>query len=117
MRKNTVLIICLLTLVFVGCTTTAPTEYYRPSEALETEYRIGGQFDPKVGWAGEVTITIDDEPIIVEKLPFFSNTLELKGEYAGSAVLVQLTKVRTFGSKYIRADVVINKERAASLTF
>jgi len=112
----TALIISLLTLAIVGCTTTAPTEYYRSADAPETVYRIGGEYDPNVGW-GEVTITINDESVIVERLPAFSNTAELTGDYAGKPVLVQLTKVRTFKSKYLRADVTIDKERAASLTF
>lgn len=117
MNKKTVLILSLFTLVIVGCTTTAPTEYYRSADALETVYRIGGEYDPNIGWAGEVTIIINDESVIVAKLPAFSNTAELTGEYAGKPVLVQLTKVRTFESKYLRADVTIDQERAASLTF
>lgn len=117
MRTNTPLILILFTLVVAGCTTTAPTEYYRPADAPETVYRIGGEYDPNTGWAGEVTITVDDETILREKLPPFSNTAELVGTFEGMPVLVQLTKIRTFKSKYLRADVTIGGERAASLTF
>ena len=117
MRKTTAIILSLFALVIVGCTTIAPTEYYRSADALESVYRIGGKYDPNISWAGEVTITINDESVIVEKLPAFSNTAELTGEYEGKTVLVQLTKVRTFKSKYLRADVTIDQERAASLTF
>lgn len=117
MKTKTPLILILFTLAVVGCTTTAPSEYYRSADRPETVYRIGGEYDPSIGWAGEVTITIDDEPILREKLPPFSNTAELVGTFQGMPVLVQLTKVRTFESKYLRADVTIGEEWAASLTF
>lgn len=104
-------------IAIVGCTTTAPTEYYRSASAAETVYRIGGEYDPNIGWAGEVTITINDESVIRGELPAFSNTAELFGEYAGKPVRVQFMKVRTFESKYLRADVTIDKEQAVSLTF
>ncbi|MGJ8638524.1 MAG: hypothetical protein ACSHYA_03950 [Opitutaceae bacterium] len=117
MGNTTPHILTLLTLIVVGCTTTAPTEYYRPASAAETVYRIGGEYDPNIGWAGAVTITINDESVIREKLPAFSNTAELSGEYAGKPVRVQFTKVRNFKSKYLRADVTIDKEQAVSLTF
>jgi hypothetical protein len=117
MKKLNLLFLSLTALAVIGCTTIAPTEYYRPAGSVEKPYRLGGQLDPTAGWAGEVTITINDEPVIQERVPFFANTAELSGEYNGKPVLVQLTKVRTFESKYIRADVMIDKERAASLTF
>lgn len=117
MANIRLLILALLTLTAVGCVTKAPTEYYRPAGVAEAVYRIGGEYDPNISWAGEVTITINDEAVIREKLPAFSNTAELSGVYQGKDVLVQLTKVRTFKSKYLRADVMINQEPAASLTF
>ncbi len=117
MKKLSLLFLSVTALAVIGCTTIAPTEYYRPSGSMEKPYRLGGQYDPNVGLAGEVTITINDEPVIQERVPLFSNTAELSGEYAGKPVLVQLTKVRNFESKYIRADVTIDTERAASLTF
>jgi hypothetical protein len=117
MKKTTPFMLTLFTLVIVGCTTTAPTEYYRPANAADTVYRIGGEYDPNVGWAGEVTITINDEAVIRERLPAFTNTAELSGEYAGKPVQVLLTKVRTFKSKYLRGDVRIDNERTVSLTF
>lgn len=98
-----------------GCTAIGPTEYYRPAGSVEKPYRIGGQFDPNVGLADE--ITINDEPVIQERVPLFSNTAYLAGEYAGKPVLLDLIKVRNFESKYIRADVTIDDERAVSLTF
>jgi len=107
----------LLSAVLVGCTTVAPTEYHRPADARETVYRIGGEYDPDVSWAGEVTITINDESVVKEKLPAFANTAEVMSEYRGKPVEVQFTKVRTLNSKYIRADVRIDDEWAASLTF
>lgn len=111
------LLLSVTALALIGCTTIAPTEYYRPAGSVEKPYRIGGQFDPNVGLAGEVTITINGEPIIQERVPLFSNMSELAGEYAGKPVLVDLIKVRNFESKYIRADVTIDDERAVSLTF
>ena len=107
----------LLLLFAVGCATIAPTEYHRPAHAVDTVYRIGGEFEPNTGLAGEVIITIDDEEVIRGKLPALSTTAEFLGEYQGQDVLVELTKVRKIGSKYLRADVTIGNERAASLTF
>lgn len=116
-KKILPLILSILTLAVVGCTTSAQTEFYRPAGSAEAPYRIGGQLDPNTGLAGEVSITINETVVIREKLPPFTNTSELSGEYAGQSVLVVLTKVRSFGSKYVRADVTIGNERAASLTF
>jgi hypothetical protein len=117
MKKLERIFLSAAALAVIGCTTIAPTEYYRPAGSVEKPISLGGQYDPNVGLAGEVTITINGEPVIEERVPLFSNTAELSGEYAGKPVLVQLTKVRTFESKYIRADVMIDDERAASLTF
>lgn len=117
MKYKTHLILALLSLAMIGCTTIAPVEHYRSADEAETLYRVGGEYDPNVGWAGEVTITINDEPVIEGRLPAFSNLAEMTGDYAGKPVLVQFTKVRTFKSKYLRADVSIDNERAVSLTF
>lgn len=73
--------------------------------------------DPMSGWAGEVFITVNGQHVIQKKLPAFTNTTEVEGEFEGKSVLVVLTRVQTFGSNYVRADVMIGSERAASLTF
>jgi hypothetical protein len=117
MRKTIPLILSLLVLGIIGCTTTAQTEFYRPPGSMDEPYRIGGKMDPMSGWAGEVYITINDELVIQKKLPAFTNTTEVIGEYEGKSVIVLLTRVQTFGSNYVRADVTIGSERAASLTF
>ena len=117
MQKTPLIALSIVGLAVIGCTTVAPTEYYRPVGSVEKPYRLSGQFDPNEGLAGEVTITVNDEPIIKERLPVFSNTAEMAGEYKGKPVLVYVTRVRNFSSNYLRADVIINKERAVSLTF
>ena len=117
MSKKTPLILSLIALAAIGCTTVAPVEYHRPADATATVYRIGGEYDPNIGLAGEVSIMIDEQTVVTEELPAFWNGVEFSGVYQGRSVFVQLTKVRTFGSRYLRADVTIDGERAASLTF
>lgn len=117
MKKHQYAILSLTALVAIGCTAVAPTEYYRPAGSVAAPYRLDGEYDPKVGLGGEVTININDEEVIQERLPVFSNTAEMSGEYAGKPILVQLTKVQTFKSRYLRADITIDDERAISLTF
>jgi len=104
-------------LLSIGCVTTSPTEYYRPKGSAEEPHSLNGKFDPNVGWAGEMIISIDGKPVIHERLAAFSKAGELTGEYGGKAVTVRWSKVRTLKSKYIRADVTINGEPTVSLTF
>lgn len=117
MNKLTPLILSILVIAVVGCSTTAQKEYYRPKDSVGERYRIGGKLEPCIVGAGELSITINDEPIIQERLPAFANTAEVSGEYEGKPVLVSLTRVHNFGSRYVRADVSIGDERAASLAF
>lgn len=117
MKKIIPLTLSILFFMLVGCTTTAQTQFYRPAGSVAEPYRIGGKLDPMSGWAGEVYVTINEQLVIQKKLPAFTNTTEVSGEYEGKSVTVVLTRIQTFGSNYVRADVMIGNERAASLTF
>ena len=103
--------------IIQSCASVAPTQFYRPQNYNGEPYRISGKLEPMSGWAGRVTITINDQPVIVENLPLFSNSTEGKGTFQGKTVIAFITQVESLFSSYVRADVLIGNERAASLTF
>lgn len=110
------LTLSVLILGLAGCTTTARPELYKPAESTAATYRIGGELDPYNRGSAVVTITINEEVVIQAKLPALKKTTEGTGTFEGKTVHVLITKVRTFNSSYVRADVTMDGERAASLT-
>lgn len=118
MKKIYLVIGVIITVfVFQSCASVAPTQFYRPQNHSGEAYRISGKLEPMSGWAGKVTITINDQPVITESLPVFSNSTEAKGSFQGKTVTAFITQVTSFLSSYIRADVHIENERAATLAF
>jgi len=117
MKTKHIALLLVVAAVFVGCTTVAPTQFYRPASYAGAPYRISGKLEPMKGWAGRVHITINDRTVIKKDLPMFSNSTEVTGTYDGRAVTVVLTRVSTFVSSYLRAEVLIDNERAATLSF
>jgi hypothetical protein len=122
--KKIYLVIGVIITVFVvqSCASVAPTQFYRPQNHSGEAYRISDKLEPMSGWAGKVTITINDQPVndqpvITESLPVFSNSTEAKGSFQGKTVTAFITEVTSFLSSYIRADVHIENERAATLAF
>lgn len=99
-----------------GCSTTASTQFYR-AQSQQEPMRIAGKLEPWEGIGGSVYITINEREVIKEKLPLFTNTTEVSGAYEGRRVTVQLTRVRTFLSSYVRAEVYLGSEKAATLSF
>ncbi|MEQ1668134.1 MAG: hypothetical protein ABL868_06735 [Sulfuriferula sp.] len=104
-------------ILLTGCATTAPTQYYRPASYAGEPYRIAGKLEPSEGWNGVVAITVNEQVVISKPLPFFTNTTDASGMYNGKQVSATITRIHTFMSSYIRADVFIGAEKAASLTF
>jgi hypothetical protein len=100
-----------------GCATTAQTEFYRPANHAGDPYRIAGSFEPMEGWNGVVRITVNEKQVIEKSLPLFTNTTDAVGTFEGKKVSTTITRVQTFASSFIRADVFMGSERAASLTF
>ena len=97
----------------VSCTTTAQTKEFTPIVSVGKPYLIGGKLEAD----RKVSITINGELVVQEKVHTFTKSRGFSGEYNGKPVFVILTNVRTFNSSYIRADVTIGKEKAASLIF
>ncbi|MCD6525768.1 MAG: hypothetical protein J7K75_02095 [Desulfuromonas sp.] len=121
MKKKTIYLLLLSIFLFcgllAGCSTIAPTQFYRPANYSGEPYRISGKLEPMKGWNGNVTITINDQIVIDKELPVFSNTTEAYGTYGGKNVSATITKVQTFTSAYHRVEVFVGAEKAATLTF
>lgn len=121
MRRRHVALLLIgvvITLGFLtGCATTAQTHFYRPANHAGEPYRIAGTFEPMKGWNGVVNITVNEQVVIHKPLPLFTNTTDATGSFKGKKVSATITRVKTFASSFIRADIFIGSERAASLTF
>lgn len=109
--------ILALAIVVSGCATTAQTQYYRPANYSGAPMQIAGRFDPMQGFAGRGIVTINGETVVEKDMPLMTNTTEASGSYKDKPVTVVFTRIQTFMSSYVRADVMIGNERAASLTF
>lgn len=109
--------IIFTTSLMTGCATTAQTEFYRPANYSGEPYEISGKLEPMKGWNGVVSIYINNKEVINKALPFFTNTTDASGFYEDKKISATITKVNTFMSSYIRADVFVGSEKAASLTF
>ena len=101
----------------VGCATTAQAQFYRPANYAGEPYQISGRLEPMEGWNGVVRIYINDREVINKSLPLFTNTTDASGVFEDKKISTTITRVETFMSSFIRADVFIGAERAASLTF
>lgn len=115
MKQIIILTLSVLILGLAACTTTAPPELYAPAGPNQPSYSIGGELDPFNRGSAVVTITINEEVVIQAKVPAFSKRTEATGTFEGKPVSVLLTKIRKFTSSYVRADVTIDGEGAASL--
>ncbi|WP_300458637.1 hypothetical protein [Desulfobacula sp.] len=121
MRKKTMFFMIIgiffMSNLLVGCATTAQTQFYRPVNYAGDPYQISGKFDPMKGWNGVVKIYINRIEVINKPLPVFTNSTDASGVFEDKKVSTTITRIKTFLSSYIRADVFIGSERAASLTF
>lgn len=109
--------ILFITSLLVGCATTAQTQFYRPANYSGEPYQISGKLEPMKGWNGVVIIYINNKEVINKPLPLFTNTTDASGSYENKKISTTITRVNTFMSSYIRADVFVGPERAAILTF
>jgi len=103
--------------LLVGCATTAQAQFYRPANYAGEPYQISGKLEPMEGWNGVVRIFINNREVINKALPLFTNTTDASGVFEGKKISTTITRVETFMSSFIRADVFIGAERAATLTF
>ena len=62
-------------------------------------------------------VFIDGTEVIKEKLPIFSNNAEYYGTYKGKKVTAIVSTVENLMSSYIKCEVLVDNERAATLTF
>ena len=106
----------VVVIVTTGCVATSATQLYRPANYSGDPYRISGSFEPWTGLAGQITITVNEREVIKKGLTAFTNVTDLEGEFEGKKVLITVTKVKSLFSSFVRADVFIGAERAASLT-
>ena len=117
MRYRPAILCSLLAHAFLGCSATVHAEFCHPAGLVEFVYRIGGEHDLNIDWVGEATTKVNVEYFNQVGFPNFLNTAELCGEYAGKSVPIRFTKFRTLKSEHVCADVIIDEERAESLTF
>ncbi len=103
--------------LLVGCATTAQTQFYRPANYSGEPYQISGKLEPMKGWNGVISIYINNQEVINKPLPLFTNTTDASGNFEDKKISTTITRVNTFMSSFIRADVFIGAERAAILTF
>jgi hypothetical protein len=109
-------LIASLGLSLAGCTTHAPTQGYRPANYAGVPWQIGG-YNDSLSLNGVIHITINGTEVIKKGVPVLGNITEATGSYEGKAVTATITKVQQAFSSYIRADVFVNGEKAASLSF
>lgn len=99
-----------------GCSTVAQTEFYRPANHQGDPIRISGKFEPDM-WTGTVFIYVNDQEILKKRVPAFSTSTEVKGTWEGKNITVVLTRVTSFVSSYVKAEVFFGSEKATTLTF
>lgn len=99
-----------------GCATTAPTQYYRAAGETE-QISITGKYSPMAGFNGTIIIAINNETVINTKLPFGSS-FELAGTFNNKSVDAVCSKLQATVASYpVKCLVLIDNERAATLSF
>jgi hypothetical protein len=103
----------LLAAATCACTTTAPSQGYRPAGSMAAPWQIRGElFD-----LTNVKIFVDDAKVIDERLSLVSGDGEFRGSYGGKAVTVSCTTGMGLVTSAVRCIVFVNNERAATLSF
>jgi len=103
----------LIILACVGCSTTAPSQSYRPAGSTAAPWQIGGElFD-----FTNVKITVNGTKVIDDRLSLASGDGEFVGHYSGKQVLASCSTSSGLMSSVTRCIVFINNEKAATLSF
>lgn len=99
--------------LLAACATQAPSQAYRPRGETQS-WDIGGDMNKATR---TVTININGQPAVQGKLTWLDLSGDFKGNYRGHAVSTSCHNVEKWLSSYLRCDVFVDNERAASLTF
>lgn len=101
-------------LVFLtACATTAPSQYYRPAGAPDP-VKISGDYNE---FTYKVNISFNGDPVLSGNLPIFGSDVELSGVYSGSPVSAYCNRKTSALRQNIQCMVLMDNERAATLTF
>jgi|GEM_PF-1058994 len=108
----------VFSLIFLaGCTTTAPSQSFRPENYKGPAMNIGGSVNYAEGFNGTLYIAIDGNTIIQSKLPMNANNTQHFGNYKEHRIMAQFMQGSQYGIIQASANVFVDGELAATLTF
>jgi hypothetical protein len=103
----------LVAVAIAGCTTTAPSQGYRPPGSTATPWQIRGElFD-----LTKVRIFVNDSKVIDARLSMLSGDGEFRGSYGGKAISASCNTSAGLLVAATRCIVFVENERAATLSF
>lgn len=109
MKKLSIFALLLLS----GCATTAPSQVYRPSNAQQS-IKISGDYNE---FSTALNIYFDGNLTLQGKMPIFSDSTELNGNYGNYDASAVCTRQTQILNEVINCMVFIDNERATTLTF
>ena len=101
-------LLCITLLFVIGCAST-PAQMYRPRGYDGDAWRINTILKPGLVDT-ELTIQINGDPIIKEKLSDFQSSYELAGKYEGRNITASCSQANSAWKVFVFVD----NERAAS---
>lgn len=109
-RAAAILTVALLT---GACATDAPSQYYR-LRGQDQNWEVSGKLNKATR---KVTIRINGADALRGTLSLLSLEGDFRGAYRGHPVAATCHNVEKLLSSYVRCDVLIDNEKAASLVF
>jgi hypothetical protein len=110
MRTAAILTVALLT---SACATEAPSQHYR-LRGQDQNLEVNGELNKATR---KVTIRINGAEALTGTLSWLSLEGDFRGTYRGHPVAATCHNVQKWLSSYVRCDVLIDNEKAASLVF
>lgn len=110
MKKTLIL---AMACVVTACTTTAPSQGYRPPGSTAAPWQIHGElFD-----ITNVKIFVNGTKVIDERMSFMSGDGEFRGRYDGKNVTASCATSSGLMTVSTRCFVFVENEKAATLSF
>lgn len=100
-------------LLLAACSTTSPTESFRPAGSSATAWQIDGEFTP----LHEVVIRFDGHEVMKGYLSLLTDRAELKGNYQNKPVSANCSLTRGLFSNTTECVVSVESEVATTLRF
>ena len=100
-------------LLIGACATEATSQYYRP-RGQDQNWEVSGTLQKATR---KVTVRINGAEALTGTLSWLSLEGDFRGTYRGHPVAASCHNVEKWLSSYVRCDVLIDNEKAASLVF